>query len=90
MKEQKLSLAEFAKLHEADVLTVHELTEVQGGNKWGVIGDFFNAISAGIGAYFGSQNEGISAAQSVCNNALMAGTAASAASGSFKCEVQQR
>lgn len=88
MKEQKLSLAEFAKLHEADVLTVHELTEVQGGNKWGVIGDFFNAISAGIGAYFGSQNEGISAAQSVCNNALLARRPASASYGNFTCQVK--
>lgn len=89
MKDQKLSLAEFAKLHEADVLTANELTEVQGG--WiQVVGWAIGAISTGVAAYFGFQNTGTSAAQSVCNNALMAGTAASAASGSFKCEVQQR
>ncbi len=85
-----MTLAEVAAQNEVQVLTNNELAEAQGGAWLAAIGWAIGAISTGVAAYFGSQNNGISAAQNVCNNAHMSGQAASASSGSFSCQVSSR
>ncbi len=89
MKTKKMTLTEFASQNEVKVLSSTEQAEAQGG--WiAVVGWAITAIGAGVAGYFTSQNTGISAAQSVCNNALMSGQAASASSSSFSCNVSSR
>ncbi|MBL7977616.1 MAG: hypothetical protein JNN12_04685 [Bacteroidetes Order II. Incertae sedis bacterium] len=88
MKTQKMTLAEFAAQNEVQVLSNDELAEAQGGAWIAAVGWAIGAISAGVAGYFASQNTGISAAQSVCNNALMSGQAASASSKNFSCQVK--